>query len=359
MKVPRLGRHTKRIGGGALGIGFIALVFLVLLPRIASYRDVLDAISRLTWKDGLVLLVAVIVNVATFAPPWMAALPGLGFGHALVVTQASTAASSVVPGGEAVGLGLSVGMLRAWHFQRTAVALATIVVTVWNVFAKVCFPLLAIGLLAIEGDKNRTLSLLAPIAFAVLVVMLAAVIAAFWSEAQARRIGGWAARLVAPGMRLLRKQPPIEFGASVARFRGNALVLLRRRWPWLTLATAVGHLSTFALLLVLLRALGITSDEISAVEAFAAWSLARLLTIIPLTPGGLGLIELGMTGALLAFGGSNADVVAAVLLYRLLTWLPTLAVGLPSAFLWRRMHPAEYETETEEAAEVLAAAEKS
>jgi putative heme transporter len=359
VKRPRLGRHGKRIGGGLVGIGFVALVFLVLLPRIASYRDVLDAVSRLKWKDGLALGVAVIVNVATFAPPWMAALPGLGFWHALVVTQASTAASSVVPGGEAVGLGLSVGMLRAWRFERAAVALATIVVTIWNVFAKVCFPLLAIGLLAIEGGADDTLSLLAPIAFVVLVLMLAAVIAAFWSEAQARRIGGWAARLVGPGMRLLRKQPPVEFGASVANFRGRALVLLRRRWLWLTLATAVGHLSTFALLLVLLRALGVPSDEISVVEAFAAWSLTRLLTIIPLTPGGLGLIELGMSGALLAFGGSNADVVAAVLLYRLLTWLPTLALGLPSAFMWRRFHPVEYETERQEASDVLAAAEKS
>jgi uncharacterized protein (TIRG00374 family) len=357
MKKPRLGRFGKRIGGGLLGLGFVALVFLVLLPRIASYRDVLDAIKQLTWKDGLALGVAVLVNVATFAPPWMAALPGLRFWPALVVTQASTAASSVVPGGEAVGLGLSIAMLRAWKFERSAVALATIVVTVWNVFAKVGFPLLAIGLLAIEGGADDTLSLLAPIAFVLLLVLLVGVIAAVWSDAQARRIGGWAQRVIAPGARLLRREAPVGLGESVARFRGDALALLRRRWYWLTLATAVGHLSTFALLLVLLRALGVPSDEISVVEAFAAWSLTRLLTLIPITPGGLGLIELGMSGALLAFGGRNADVVAAVLLYRLLTWLPTLAVGLPSAFIWRRLHPVDYEAEVE-TAEALAAAEK-
>jgi putative heme transporter len=355
VKLP--GRHGKRALGGLLGIGFIALVFLVLLPRIASYQDVLDAVSRLTWTDALALAAAVIVNVVTFAPPWMVALPGLRFWPALVVTQASTAASSVVPGGEAVGIGLSVGMLRGWRFEPAAVALATVLVTVWNVFAKIGFPLLAVGLLTLEGATDRTLSLLAPIAFVVLLVATAAVVAAFWSEAQARRIGGWAEWAIRPAARLLRRQPPVEVGASVARFRGNALVLLRRRWLWLTLATAVGHLSTFALLLVLLRALGTTADEVTLIEAFAAWSLVRLLTVIPITPGGLGVIELGLSSALIAFGGPNSEVVAAVLLYRLLTWLPTLAVGLPSALVWRRLHPAEYAAEREAAADAIAAAQ--
>jgi uncharacterized protein (TIRG00374 family) len=150
----------------------------------------------------------------------------------------------------------------------------------------------------------------------------------------------------------------VEWGSSVVRFRSRALTRLRRRWIWLTLATAAGHLSTFALLLVILRALGVPSDEISVIEAFAAWSLVRLLTVIPITPGGLGIIELGMTTALLAFGGSNADVVAAVLLYRLLTWLPTLVVGLPSALIWRRLNPSEFASERDAAAEAIAAAEK-
>lgn len=354
----RARRHGKRALGGALGIGVIALVFFVLLPRIASYREVLDAVSGLTWRDWLALGAAVIVNIVTFAPPWMAALPGLRFWHALVVTQAATAAASIVPGGEAVGIGVSVGMLRKWGFRREDVALATILVTVWNVFAKIGFPLLAVGLLTIEGGADDTLSLLAPIAFVALLFLSAAVVAAFWSEAQARRIGGWAGRAIAPALRLLRRQPPVEWGASVVRFRRRALKLLRRRWPWLTLATAVGHLSTFALLLVLLRALGVPADEISVVEAFAAWSLVRLLTVIPITPGGLGVIELGLTTALLAFGGSNADVVAAVLLYRLLTWLPTLAVGLPSAFVWRRLNPAEFASERDAAAGAIATADE-
>ena len=43
-----------------------------------------------------------------------------------------------------------------------------------------------------------------------------------------------------------------------------------------------------------------------------------------------------MTGALVAFGGSNASVVAAVLTYRFLTVVPTLLLGLTAAFTFRR-----------------------
>ena len=75
------------------------------------------------------------------------------------------------------------------------------------------------------------------------------------------------------------------------------------------------------------------------IEAFAAWSLVRVLGAIPFTPGGLGLVELGLSGALVAFGAANADAVAVTLLYRVLTMLPTLGLGMLGAATWRTHHP--------------------
>jgi uncharacterized protein (TIRG00374 family) len=115
--------------------------------------------------------------------------------------------------------------------------------------------------------------------------------------------------------------------------------LLRRRWHVLTLATLAGQLTVFLVLLLSLRAFEVPGSEVSVVEAFAAWSLARLLTIVPLTPGGLGVVELGLTGALVGFGGANAPVVAAVLVYRFLTVVPTLALGLLALATWQRHRP--------------------
>jgi uncharacterized membrane protein YbhN (UPF0104 family) len=68
-----------------------------------------------------------------------------------------------------------------------------------------------------------------------------------------------------------------------------------------------------------------------------------LLVSVPITPGGLGVVELGLTGALVGFGGSNVRVVAAVLTYRFLTVVPSLLLGLAAAFTFRRgrADPAE------------------
>jgi uncharacterized protein (TIRG00374 family) len=79
---------------------------------------------------------------------------------------------------------------------------------------------------------------------------------------------------------------------------------------------------------------------VNAVEAFAAWSLVRLLGSLPITPGGIGVVEVGLTTVLVGFGGDNAEVVAAVLLYRFLTIFPTLLLGLAAGVIWRRLDPS-------------------
>ena len=117
-------------------------------------------------------------------------------------------------------------------------------------------------------------------------------------------------------------------GATFARFREETIDLIRRRWFFLTAATLAGHLTVFIILIVSLRAIDVPRAEVTIVEAFAAWTLARILGAIPITPGGVGFVELGLTGILVAFGASNAHAVAATLIYRFLTVVPTLAVGL-------------------------------
>ena len=118
------------------------------------------------------------------------------------------------------------------------------------------------------------------------------------------------------------------------RFREGSIELIRRRWLFLTAATLAGHLTVFVVLLVSLRAVGVTQDEVTIVEAFAAWTLARILGAIPITPGGVGFVELGLTGVLVAFGASNPEAVAATLIYRFLTVVPTVIVGLAAAGTW-------------------------
>ena len=336
-----LTKTHKRLLGAAGSIVVVAVVFVFVLPQFADYRDVLDVLRTLSWQDWLVLAAAVALNLATFPPPWMAALPGLGFREAMAMTQASTALSIVSPAGAAVGMAASYSMLRSWRFAPGAVALAVAIAGIWNQLANLAFPVVALALLTSQNEDHpalRTAALVGVVALVVAVIAFTLVLSrAVW----ARRIGDLAARVADRALRLVRRGRVEWGGGSFARFRGQALGLLRRRWHVITIATLAGHLTVFVLLLVCLRVAGVTESEVTVIEAFAAWALVRILGALPLTPAGVGIVEVGLTSALVAFGAPSAEAVAATLLYRALTVFPTLALGLLAAATWRTHHPGD------------------
>jgi putative heme transporter len=327
----------RRILLMAVSVVFVAATFFYFLPQIADYRDVWGVLEDLTWPWVLALLGATVINVVTFAPPWMVVLPGLRFRSALVLTQVSTALSIVAPAGAAVGIAGSYGILRSWGFAPRQIGRAVTLVSLWNQFANLSYPIIAVFLLTATGGDSALLATAAFIGVAVLGVAVAALALVLASDSTATVIGEMTARLVNWVRGKFRRRGPVLWGGeSFERFRRDAVDLLRRRWHLLTLSSYAGTLAVFLVLLLSLRACGVPGSEVSVVEAFAAWSLARLLGSIPITPGGIGVVELGLTGALLGFGGSNAGVVAAVLLYRFLTMMPTVALGLVASTMVRR-----------------------
>jgi len=337
----RLTRNHKRLLGAAGTIAVVVAVFVFFLPSIADYREVLEVVRELDWQDWLLLVGATLLNLATFPPPWMAALPGLGYRQAMAMTQASTALAIVSPAGAAVGMAGSYSMLRSWRFASGPVGLAVAVTGIWNQLANLAFPVVALALLTAADESHPALETAAIVAVVILVVVLVSFALTLSRPRRARSIGGRAARLVNRLRRLVRREP-VSWGAeSFVRFRAQALGLLRRRWHVITLGTLIGHLTVFVLLVVCLRVVSVSASEVSGVEAFAAWALVRLLGAIPLTPAGVGIVEIGLTGALVAFGASNAEAVTATLLYRALTVLPTLGLGLLAAATWRTHHPGE------------------
>jgi uncharacterized protein (TIRG00374 family) len=330
-----------RIIGVVVAVVVIGGVFLFILPRIADYEAVWNTIQGLTWEQAVALAVAELVNLATFAPPYMAALPGLGYWRGSVISQASTASTYIAPGGAAVGMGLAFGMLRGWGFAASAVTLAVTLIGVFNQLFMLGAPMLALALLTFAGGSNKTLQLVALIGFVVFVLAIAAFVAALASSNLARRIGDTAARVASWCLGLVKRKPVSWNGEALVRFRLQTVGLLRRRWLPLTLATCAGQLSVFAVMVVCLRTLGVHESQVTLTEAFAAWTFVRLLGSLPITPGGVGIVELGLTGALVGFGGRNDAVVAAVLLYRVITVVPTLVLGLIAGALWRRLRPEQ------------------
>jgi putative heme transporter len=329
----------RHLVGGGLGLAVIVGTFVFVLPRVADYRDVWAVVKELSWSQIGLLLGATLLNLATYAPPWQAALPGLRFRQAFVLTQASTASTFVLPGGAAVGMGVSFGLLRGWGFTGKPVTLAIAVTGAWNQFAMLGFPIVALALLTVSNERNPLLQTVAFIGLALFVVAAGAFAAGLSSARIADRVGDAAARLANWALRIVHRGPVTWDGRSFVSFRNDAVGLLRRRWHVLTLATLAGHLTVFLLFLVSLRVLDVSAAEVSGIEAFAAWSLVRLLGSIPITPGGIGIVEVGLTTLLVGFGGDNAEVVAAVLVYRFLTIVPTLVLGLLAGATWRLHRP--------------------
>jgi putative heme transporter len=330
----------KSLAGGAVGVAVVVATFVFVLPQIADYRDVWDVVKELSWGKIALLLGATALNLATFAPPWQAALPGLSFRQAFSMTQASTASTYVLPGGAAVGAGVSYVMLRNWGFTGRPVTLALALTGIWNQFALLGFPVVALALLTLSHEQHPLLQTVALIGLAVLVLAAGCFAAALSSDRLAFRVGDTAARVAGRLLRIVHRPPPRFDGATFVAFRHEALGVLGKRWHVLTIAVLAGQLSVFVLFFVCLRVFGVSGGEVSVIEAFASWSLVRLLGSLPITPGGIGVVEVGLTSALVGFGGRNAEVVAAVLVYRFLSIVPTLVLGLGAGATFRRQRPA-------------------
>ena len=318
----------KRIVGYAISLVIVIGIFWWAIPKFADYRDVWAAIKTLTPIETWSLVAATIFNLVTYWWANQAALPGLGIGKAAVLTQTTTSVANTLPAGGAIAVGLTYSILDSWGFSGTSVALYVGVTGIWNIFAKLGLPMLALVFLALSGHLTPTYILAAVFGVIVLSVAIGLFAALFRSEEFAIRIGNWLGR-VASWFRRLRHKPPVTtWGDGAARFRRDTIALVEHRWFRLSWTTLLSQVALFFVLLLSLRALGVSEQEVSTAEAFAVYAFSRLLSAVPITPGGVGLIDLGYIGGLTAFGGEEkAAIVAAVLLFRALTYGIQIPVG--------------------------------
>jgi uncharacterized membrane protein YbhN (UPF0104 family) len=326
----------RRLLGPLLSVALIVAVFVWFLPQFTSVADVWTSVRAMTWTEVALLLLAALWNLATYQFAVVATTPGLTLGQATVSTETTTAVSNTVVGGAAISLGLTYAMNSSWGFSRSRTSVSLLVSGLWNNFAKLGLPVLALVLLAFSAPPTtgRLLAGLAGVAALVAAVVLLG--ALLRSRAAAARIGISAARTVSAVRRVFGRGPVTGWDRATTKFRDRTVLLLRARWHWITLATVISHLSLFAVLLLALRFIGVGADQVSLAEALAVFAFARLLTAIPFTPGGLGVIELALITGLAAAGGPRAAVAAAVLTFRALTYVLPIPIGLATYVFWQR-----------------------
>jgi uncharacterized protein (TIRG00374 family) len=134
---------------------------------------------------------------------------------------------------------------------------------------------------------------------------------------------------------LRRPQPDPSLAQRLVESRDFVRTALAESWKRAVPAALGNQLFDFLALYVSLLAVGSRVDPVLVLLAFVAGSA---LAMIPITPGGLGFVEAGLTGVLTLAGVTAEHAVLAVLLYRLFSyWLP-LPAGLVASILFRRRH---------------------
>src|SRR5439155_1379000 len=85
--------RRSRLIAATLSVGLtlsIIAALIIFLPRFVSYSDLWDVLKSLSWLELSVLTVVAAINVLTYGPSLMAALPGIRYRPALAATLAAT-----------------------------------------------------------------------------------------------------------------------------------------------------------------------------------------------------------------------------------------------------------------------------
>jgi uncharacterized protein (TIRG00374 family) len=304
------------------------LVAPSVLDLLASWRD-LDKLAP-KW-----LLAMTILQAATVVCLWAVQLVALHTRdwYAIATSQlASNAISKVAPGGGAVGAALQYRMLTQAGMVRARVVAGLTAASLLTLAIVLALPVLALPAL-LRGGVDQTL-LEATVAglvlfgalFAIGTVMLALDRPLAWTGRTIQRVRN----------RLRRGSEPLTgLPTRLVRERDTILATVGRRWK-AALAAGIGRwLFDYATLLAALAAVGSMPRPGLVLLAFCA---AQLLAQIPITPGGLGFVEAGLTATLALCGVPAGDAVLATFAYRLFTyWLP-LPLGVAGSLLFRRRY---------------------
>jgi uncharacterized protein (TIRG00374 family) len=247
---------------------------------------------------------------------------------------AGNALSHALPGGAATGGALQIRMLTRAGYPVATTTTALTAVGLLSTATLFVLPLLALPAilfgLAVSSELLRGAILAAILA----VFLLGSGSVLLTSDGIIRAIGhgcDWVLRRVRP-----HHQRSPSMADRLLESRNVVRRSLSASWKVALPAAFGNQLFDFLALETSLLAVGAHVNLLLVLLAYVA---ASALAMIPITPGGLGFVEAGLTGVLALAGVSAEHAVLATLLYRLFSyWLP-LPAGLVASILFSRRHP--------------------
>lgn len=316
-----------KVAAALVSVLILAAVFAFLFPKFADYGQAFEQMKSLPVLWVVALVLASVVNVVIYPFTEIAAIPHLSYRAAFMSRQSAFTISNVVPGGGAVAVATQYAILAGYRVPAAQAAAAVTADGAWTYLITLGAPAIAVGLLLIEGDSIVGFRLAAGIGLAIVVGSVVAISVVLRSEEGARRLGDWAQRIVTKVFGVIRRPAP-DVTAPIMDFHVHAAEMVGERWRSLTVTNVAAQFAPILVLAAALAGLGVLPSTITPIECFAAYSIALLLTMFPLTPGGLGTVDAALVALLVGFGADSSVALAADLMWRLVWFLPQLLVGL-------------------------------
>jgi putative heme transporter len=284
-----------------------------------AWADVGVALRGVTAWQLLRLTLVWFGGLAIYSTVLAAALPGVGVRRSLLLNLSGSAVANVVPLGGAVATALNWRMVRSWGHSDVAFVTFCVLTNALDVLSKLLLP--AVGVAALVAVSVHVPTLLWLVAGCCLVVALVVVLL------HAHLVGHGGGPAGSPHRRVAAVR--LRLHESATRIHA----VLTGGWSRL-LPGSVCYVAAQVLLLWLcLRAVGL--DPSLGVVLMAA-AVERIGSLVPVTPAGTGVAEIGAVAWLVAAGLDPASVVAGVLLYRIFLVLMEIPVGglLLGAWAW-------------------------
>jgi uncharacterized protein (TIRG00374 family) len=242
---------------------------------------------------------------------------------------AGNAASKVVPGGPAAG-GVVQGSLLVRDGQPGAVVASALAgVGLLTTSVLLLLPVLTVPALLIGPPPAEQLRLGLLVSLILAVVLVGLGVAALTWPRSVSITGRLVGRVVHP---VKRSITPQRVAKLLLAQRARVRAVFSGRWMRAVLAAAASRMLDYA---VLVAALTAFDAHARPSEVLLAYVVAQALAMIPITPGGLGFVESGLTALLVVIGIDADTAVVGTLLYRLVSfWLP-IPIGALAWAGWR------------------------
>jgi uncharacterized protein (TIRG00374 family) len=241
-----------------------------------------------------------------------------------VVTSqlASNAVNLIMPGGAAVGAAVQFRMLVTSGKDTSSTVGGLAAFSLLGVGGLLALPAFALPVILVGAPTSRGLinaAVLGAVGFVVFTALGAVVLA---YDAPLRWCGRGVQRL---RNSVLRNRPPlVELDETLLSQRNEIRSVLGKQW-WQALLLSAGRLALdYLCLLASLRATGSRPRPSLILVAYA---VAGVVGMIPVTPGGLGLVEASLTGLLVLADVNSSQAVLATLTYRLASYWAPLCAG--------------------------------